>query len=1068
MAGQADAARSAARFRQWCEVLGDDHAAWDITLAALGLDEAGLKHTLGAGLGLARDGRTAAADEAAAWVQGVDRVLARGTGSAPEPDSVGLGLLTVAWDVVAGFQGELADRLRAGGTGPRPRELGRMPGVLIGSWPRGELTAAIHRTMVLELNVARVRGRLRGATERDRFSHYLALLADPRERHRIWAEYPVLLRYCAEILGGWVDACADLADRLIRDFGALGALAGGPLGELREVRFGAGDRHRGGRTVAILTFSGGRIVYKPRPLRADESWAGVLRWFNGQRPPYPLAPGPVLARDGYGWARFIDPAGCDSETAIGAFYWRLGALTALVHALNGVDVHAENLVAHGSQPILVDLEALLHGAHAAAGPAGADPAAELVRRGVTGTGLLPTKLVVRSDGVARSLDFGAIGASRAQTFPLRVPVTADRGTDRMRITGQYVTIEAPGHARPMLGPATPGPLGYRSQVIEGFCWAYRAITASRTHWLNVLLPSFTGVPLRFVPRPTLLYSRLLDDSLHPDFLRDAVDRDRSLVRLVNYADDVTTVNPAVLAAELADLRRGDIPYFESRPESRDLWDSTGNPISGYLSQPPIEAARARIAELGEADLAAQKTLIHRAFEAMHDPRAATAVRPLPLSTAPIRSSGADRTAHRLALELCTEAVRGPAGVGWLAVNLIDESLFEFGPATMDLYSGVLGIGLFLSTVAARTAAPKIRNVATAVADSVARRAFDEADAVGRRDTQGRHKADGSATPGAFRETGGMIYYLSHAAVLHGGSGGLLDAAEALVPVLARQVVSDTSLDLVHGSAGAILALLALYQVRPAAQTLAAAQSAAGKLLDTAMRDSGGLSWRVPFEERPLTGMSHGAAGIAYALGRLHAVAPDPGLVTAIAGALRYEHAQFDPGTGDWKDLRTSRQERGPMLAWCHGAPGIGLARIGLLREPALHTVHDQARADLQAATDRARAAMFGPGGRHLATTGQHGLCHGDLGNLEFLALASPLAAPDAGSATAHAARSAEAIRRFGQRWGWRTGTLSASAAPGLMYGRAGIGYGLLRLADPGHVPSILLLEPPPARPAAQK
>ena len=33
--------------------------------------------------------------------------------------------------------------------------------------------------------------------------------------------------------------------------------------------------------------------------------------------------------------------------------------------------------------------------------------------------------------------------------------------------------------------------------------------------------------------------------------------------------------------------------------------------------------------------------------------------------------------------------------------------------------------------------------------------------------------------------------------------------------------------------------------------------------------------------------------------------------------------------------------------------------------------------------------------------------------------------------------------------------------PGLMVGLAGIGYELLRLADPAVIPSILLLEPPP-------
>ena len=40
------------------------------------------------------------------------------------------------------------------------------------------------------------------------------------------------------------------------------------------------------------------------------------------------------------------------------------------------------------------------------------------------------------------------------------------------------------------------------------------------------------------------------------------------------------------------------------------------------------------------------------------------------------------------------------------------------------------------------------------------------------------------------------------------------------------------------------------------------------------------------------------------------------------------------------------------------------------------------------------------------------------------------------------------------------GTPSNIESPGLMIGLVGIGYGLLRLAEPEHVPSVLMLEPP--------
>jgi len=47
--------------------------------------------------------------------------------------------------------------------------------------------------------------------------------------------------------------------------------------------------------------------------------------------------------------------------------------------------------------------------------------------------------------------------------------------------------------------------------------------------------------------------------------------------------------------------------------------------------------------------------------------------------------------------------------------------------------------------------------------------------------------------------------------------------------------------------------------------------------------------------------------------------------------------------------------------------------------------------------------------------------------------------------------------------GARCGTPAHVPSPGIMNGLSGIGYGLLRLADPDQVPSLLTLEAPRSR-----
>ncbi len=89
----------------------------------------------------------------------------------------------------------------------------------------------------------------------------------------------------------------------------------------------------------------------------------------------------------------------------------------------------------------------------------------------------------------------------------------------------------------------------------------------------------------------------------------------------------------------------------------------------------------------------------------------------------------------------------------------------------------------------------------------------------------------------------------------------------------------------------------------------------------------------------------------------------------------------------------------------------------------------------------------------------HSLCHGDLGNLDFL-LEAARRLRDPGLERRVYALAAGVLASV-EAEGWRQGVPMGGDTPGLMAGLAGLGYGLLRLAEPDRVPSVLLLEPPP-------
>jgi len=89
----------------------------------------------------------------------------------------------------------------------------------------------------------------------------------------------------------------------------------------------------------------------------------------------------------------------------------------------------------------------------------------------------------------------------------------------------------------------------------------------------------------------------------------------------------------------------------------------------------------------------------------------------------------------------------------------------------------------------------------------------------------------------------------------------------------------------------------------------------------------------------------------------------------------------------------------------------------------------------------------------------HSLCHGDLGNLDLLLEAGrKLQDPELSAKTMDIAG---AILASIEANGWLCGASLGVEVPGLMTGLAGIGYELLRLAEPERVPSVLVLDPPP-------
>jgi len=920
----------------------------------------------------------------------------------------------------------------------------------------GHLVGRALKVVILELNVARVRGTLVGDSPQARCAHFASQLRSGRVRDQIIEEYPVLARAIVTATDYWVDSSREFLRYLAEDFDVLrdAFAAGGELGSLIAVSGSAGDVHRHGRSVVIAEFSSGiRVVFKPRPLDVDRHFSELVAWINAHGQTPGLRAVRVLTRGDHGWAEFVSDTPCNSRDEVERFYQRFGAWLAVLHVLNATDFHYENVIASGEFPMLIDLEALFHPLPGTPGAANEPEQLgwEALQRSVLRTGVLPFRAYDNEQ--SSGLDMSAMGGTGGQRTPNRFPVLVAPGTDEMRLERDFVSLP-PSQNRPTLGGQSVDPAAFADALVTGFTGTYQLLLAHREALLAPHGPirSFANDVIRVVLRPTRQYALILSESNHPDVMRDALDRDRLFDRLWVAVPGRPELE-RVIAWEHADLLSGDVPMFATKPVSVDLFTAHGEAIPGFFRHSGLFSAIERIEAMSEDDLQHQRWVVEASLVAllpgMHVAQARDGIAPEPQVAPGATGSSREtalRAARRVARRLLARALRQDDRVSWLGLTLLRERDWTIQPVGSDLYSGAAGIAFFLAYFDHVAGDDDSRAVAQTAVRQLTRRLAATLEATD------SSTALPPSSLGAFGALSGAVYALSHIGALW-GDHDVIDLAERLVVKLGDHVSADRTLDIIGGTAGFIMAASALEHVRSAPATRRVLKHAAECVIARGEEHAEGLSWSTSLPaSQPLTGMSHGASGIALALlaaGRLLNHQP---FADAAMRALCYERTCFDPTRTNWPDYRIlpDRDHDEPlawMWAWCHGAPGIGLVRLDALGssdDPALV-------GDLGAALTSTTRFGFGS---------NDSLCHGDLGNLELFVRALELGYHGEWE-DALAAHSARILARL-QEGDWRCGVPGGVETPGLMTGLAGIGYGLLRIAAPDRVPSVLALEPPRA------
>jgi type 2 lantibiotic biosynthesis protein LanM len=876
---------------------------------------------------------------------------------------------------------------------------------------------------------------------------YDRFVAEMKSGHfrRLFEEKPVLLRLIATVTRQWIDTTHEFVMRLDADLADLRRdilhCDGG--NRVVSIQGDLSDPHNGGRSVLIVGFEGGsRVVYKPKDLRLDVAWHALVERLNLSGAPVALKAVRAIARNGYGWTEFIDHTGCADEQGYKRFFRRAGAWLALFYCFAASDMHHQNIIATGDHPVPIDLETLLQAAaeknkNGDAEAEAYEVARQTVENSVMMVGLLPA--------YGRSPEFKvfAIGglASGRNSRPKRE--WSNINTDTMR---PAKSVQA-GMATPNLPHVNCHYAKFGDHIsdfISGFeDYAGFLLSQSRDAEQGGLFDGFTGLPVRKILRPTRFYymllHRLRDHRTMGDGAIWSAQADFP-ARMADWENDSDPFWPFQRAERLAVLSLN-VPHFVSPSDGSVIRDATGISVRKE-AMPGIYRARARVQGWDVGDIALQIEVIRQNTAVI-----SRSAGPELANLAPRRLLRPDAAfvpnkesflveAERIAAEISNLAIRKGPSAAWIGVAWLgDSEVFHLIPLGASLYDGVCGIAVFLAAHASVMGCKSSGELALAAVSHI------------RKSLRGGNAARIARALGTGGATGlgSIVYALAIMSKCLHDDDLLADAHRTAALFSEDLIASDTQLDIIGGSAGGILGLLRLYRDSQSEEVLARATKCGDHLLAQTRNGSiGRRTWIGQGAHKALNGMSHGAAGYAYALAGLGATTGREDFLEAASECIAFENSSYDETYHNWPDYRGDKGSLWPCQ-WCHGATGIGLARVAMMRRAG--------RGSTLLAADVFKALA----GVERGWPGDvDTMCCGTFGSIEFLCEAgAALGRPDLGNL---ASRRMMAVIETALATGdYRWNAFSSRFNLGLFRGLAGAGYTILRRADDS-LPNVLIWE----------
>lgn len=664
-----------------------------------------------------------------------------------------------------------------------------------------------------------------------------------------------------------------------------------------------GESHDGGKNVVLFCVDHApKFALKIRDLRVEalstnfiktkvQSWIGDNNWIF---PKY-------LISGNIGWVTWHSTEPCISIEEVKQYYFRVGVFSSISCALGTTDLHAENMVSSGSSPVFVDLETMFH--HVAhEGLPVWDPLA---------TGLFPVSL--RYWGTAELIEFsGLIGnikqegdASIAQTSPAE---------------GAYV----------LLNGVVQSPINFVSEIVAGFTIMSAHLMNRKAEFL-AFIDACKDLPTRCILRSTAGYHTIIEQSFHPSLLITNEARANYIEACLTFGRSTITKDP-IVSSETAACMAADVPRFETTPVNGVLRSTYHDgPLKLQVVRSGYAKAVDYINNLTDLRIASEAHKLHDVFQQLN-----IVVEPELNCHSSLENHVQSRSPSIDEAYVAFESILLRSIEQLVQRTIINKGIlfafqkkanvgYMFSPLNTDLFSGLGGLAYLFTTKCQH----KLNNLSI--------RAFSNIFAQHIKSDSTENNLVGGAYVGLC-STILPLYRLKK----YLNNCVFKEKIVMLQKIILDAISNKDSFlgaDLVGGIGGALVVASLAWRKTEDHRWLSIANSLFDLLIGTSVVRSGIRYFPAaprlsehPYES--LSGLSHGQAGIAYAIAMYGTCVPEKRklIIKPLKQTIAFELDTYDYNKNLWPDYRAGIPNRDAFnFTWAYGAPGIILASQEILK-----------------------------------------------------------------------------------------------------------------------------------------